>query len=221
MREKAPKTEAWGLLGELSTRPVSPLFKDGDDQSLHDLIKKNDFKGVQKLINDTEERSGLDSPELIALLEDLNYEGKSAFYIAAEVNSTKIAFFLADKLPELNLMAKYTLNGDTAFHHAIRNNNFELIQLIFDVCEDKINVSNKVGETPYKLGMKSVQKRISDLFKISKFAPKAEKASNQGSVLTSRDQKPSRPTSKRVIISDNRVEKSSFLTASDADKYAA
>ena len=127
MREKVPQKEAWGLLGELSTRPVSPLFKDGDDQSLHDLIKKNDFKGVQKLVNDTEERSGLDSPELIALLEDLNYEGKSAFYIAAEVNNTKIAVFLADKLPELNLMAKYTLNGDTAFHHAIRNNNFELV----------------------------------------------------------------------------------------------
>jgi hypothetical protein len=142
------------------------------------MIKNRKFESVQKLINETEERAGVDSPELIALLEDLNYEGKSPFYIAAEVNDTKIAKFLADQLPELNLMAKYTFNGDTAFHHAIRNNNFELVQLIFDVCEDKINIANKVGETPYKLGMKSGIKRISDLFKISDYAPKSVKPEN-------------------------------------------
>ena len=70
--------------------------------------------------------------------------------------------------------------------------------------------------------MKSVHKRISDLFKISQYAPKPIKTENQGSVLTSRETKPSRPSSKRVIISDNRANQSTmFLTASNADHHAA
>jgi ankyrin repeat protein len=119
------------------------------------MIKVNDFKSVQKLVDKTEEKSGMDSEALHSLLEGLNYEGKTPFAIAAEANNTKIALFLADKLPELNLCAKDTLKGDTAFHHALRFSNFELIQYIFDTCEDKINVANHRGESPYELGMKS------------------------------------------------------------------
>ena len=71
--------------------------------------------------------SGQATPEVMAMLETRNYEGKTAFLTAVEHNRIEIVNFLLDNYPGINVNVKDTFEGNMPIHLACKNDNVELV----------------------------------------------------------------------------------------------
>lgn len=77
--------------------------------------------------------SGKATPEVMAMLETRNYEGKTAFFTAVECDRIEIVNFLLDNYPGINVLAQDTFEGNIPLHCACKNNNMELVQKLFEL----------------------------------------------------------------------------------------
>ena len=86
--------------------------------------------GVRKIINESDGMSGNQTKEVLAFLEQRNHEGKTAFFTAVEYNYSEVVHFLSDNYPELTTNTKDSVEGNTPLHWAVRNKNYEIIELL-------------------------------------------------------------------------------------------
>lgn len=83
------------------------------------------------------------------LLEQRNFDGKTAFYLAVELERVEIVEYLISVCSHLNAFAKDCREGNTPLHVAVRAKNFDLAKILFDLNPKKCLETNFWGQTPF------------------------------------------------------------------------
>lgn len=100
----------------------------------------------------------------MALLEARNVEGKTALYTAIEKESDEIADFLLEVYPQINKLARDSLEGNIALHCACKNGNLELITRLFEAKKESCLTTNFKGQTPLFYAVQAQNMEILKLF---------------------------------------------------------
>jgi len=93
-------------------------------------VQEGNLQAIKNSFTTAENKSVYEKDEALRLLETRNKEGKTAFYLAAELDKADIISWLVQEYPTVNMFARDTTNGDTALHLACRNRSVEIVKSI-------------------------------------------------------------------------------------------
>ena len=123
-----------------------PTFMDvEEDTEVMNLIRADNLEGLKTLIEEKQEGAENKAKELIQLLEQRNFDGKTAFYLAVELERLEIVEYLLIACSHINVNAKDCREGNTPLHMAVKAKNAELTKLLFDLNPKKCLEVNFYG----------------------------------------------------------------------------
>uniref|UniRef100_A0A6M2DPR1 Putative ipt domain of the transcription factor nfkappab n=1 Tax=Xenopsylla cheopis TaxID=163159 RepID=A0A6M2DPR1_XENCH len=121
---------------------IDPNITDDEGNSpLHVAVQENCLNAVTHLLNTKSKNK--------VKIDIFNNDGKTAVHLAAAIGNTDIFKKLLEKNADVN--STEILSDNTLLHIAVYNDNSDIVQLLLDSPNIKVDLYNKQGHTPLHL----------------------------------------------------------------------
>ena len=125
--------------------------------ALHHAVANGDSRCAQTIVSAV---SSLKDGELLANLEQWNYEGETCFFLACKTRNIYLMELLATNGADIN--AREGRGGFTPLHMAIESKAAEVIKFLCDCKSLKIDAENYAGLTSFQLSLLTGQDSIAN-----------------------------------------------------------